>query len=462
MMVMVLLSVAFMWLVQIFLFEQNYVDSAITEVQTRLEPVMEDLKTEDLAYNDKLIPYLSKSASCKMILIGGKGELISLYSYGHPIDLKVAETESMVWSNVKRSEEFGQVLRGEQYKKIIQDGSRTLAFEIGIPVMYDGGQAYVVLYHSLTELNTVLDINRRQLVILSVILTLVAAILAYVLSRQFVKPIHVIKNTVDSLAEGNLDATPGLRLNDELGQLSLSVEKLGQALNRVDVLRKEVIANVSHELRSPLSLIAGYAEMVRDVSWKDDARRIDNLNLIIREAGRMSEMVSDIMDYSQFQAGYLQLKKDWYNLFEVVESEVTHCKQSGLEYQIQIRLESPQTDISILVDALKISQVIRNLLYNAINHTQNGQTITVAIRKENDYVLVSVTNTGEPIPEADREVIWERYQRSQHHGGRRQGTGIGLSIVSAILKAHEIPYGVDCKDGLTIFWFSCPKEIVEQ
>lgn len=462
MMLLVLLSVAFMWVAQIFLFEQNYVDSAITEVQTRLEPVMEDLKTEDLAYNDKLIPYLSKSASCKMILIGGKGELIALYSYGYPIDLEVAETESMVWSNIKRSEEFGQVLRGEQYKKIIQDGSRMIAFEIGIPVMYDNGKAYVVLYHSLTELNTVLDINRNQLIALSVILTLAAAVLAYVLSRKFIKPIHVIKNTVDSLASGDLEATPGLHLKDELGQLSDSVEELGQALKRLDVLRKEVIANVSHELRSPLALITGYAEMVRDVSWKDDTRRDDNLNLIIHEAGRMSEMVDDIMDYSQLQAGYIQLKKDWYNLYEIVESEVVHCEQSAAEHQIRIRLESPQDDISIRIDALKISQVIRNLLYNAINHTAGGETITVAIEKGGNGCRVSVSNPGEAIPEEDRGVIWERYQRGQHHGGRRQGTGIGLSIVSTILKAHGMPYGVDCKDGLTIFWFACPEELMEQ
>lgn len=462
MMALVLFSVAFMWVAQIFLLERNYVDSTIGEVQSRLDPIMEDLKTEDLAHNDKLIPYLSKSTSGKMMLTDANGELIAMYSYGHPMDLQTAKTESFVWKGIKDSPEYRQMLLGEQYKKIIQDGSRMIAFEIGIPVMYDGQQAYVVLYHALNELHTVLSINRRQLAVLSVVLTLAAAILASILSRQFVGPIYIIKDTVDSLARGDLHVTPGLRLRDEPGQLSDSVEQLGQALRRVDVLRKEVIANVSHELRSPLALIAGYAEMVRDVSWKDDARRNDNLNLIISESGRMSEMVSDIMDYSQFQAGYLKLKKDWYNLYEIVESEVARCEQSAAEHRIRIKLESALTDIPAMVDALKISQVLRNLLYNAINHTKNGETITVAMEKSGEGCRISVANPGAPIPEEDREIIWERYQRSQHHGGRRQGTGIGLSIVSTVLKAHGIPYGVDCSDGMTIFWFFCPRKLLEE
>jgi signal transduction histidine kinase len=277
--------------------------------------------------------------------------------------------------------------------------------------------------------------------------------LAALLSRHFVKPIRIIKSTVDRLAKGELTATPGLSQKDELGQLSNSVEELSQALQRVDVLRKEVIANVSHELRSPLALIRGYAEMVRDINWKDDEKRNENLNLIIQEAGRMSEMVSDIMDYSQLQAGYVQLKKDWYNLYEIVESEVAHCKQNATEYGITIRLESTQQDIPVNVDAMKICQVMRNLLNNAVNHTADGEIISVVIEKLNNDIRVSVINPGEPIPEEDRAIIWERYQRSQHHGGRKKGTGIGLSIVSTFLKAHGMLYGVDCKEGLTTFWF---------
>jgi signal transduction histidine kinase len=454
MMLLVTLSIAFMWIVQIFLFERNYVDSTVAEVQSRLQPFIEELETKDLSVNEQLFSSLSKSVNGKMILIDSDGKMIAVYSLGHKILDEISlESMSGALKYLEQSKEYQEVLQGKSYQKIIRYGSEPMIIEIGIPVLYENQQTSIVLYHSMDQLHTVLRINRSQLVTLSITLTVAAAILAALLSRHFVKPIRTIKSTVDRLAKGELTATPGLSLNDELGQLSDSVDELSQALQRVDVLRKEVIANVSHELRSPLALISGYAEMVRDINWKNDEKRSENLNLIIQEAGRMSEMVSDIMDYSQLQAGYIQLKRDWYNLHEIVESEVAHCEQNSTEYGITIRLVSTEDDFPVLVDAMKICQVMRNLLNNAINHTVDGGIISVVIEKMNNEIRVSVINPGEPIPEEERAIIWERYQRSQHHGGRKKGTGIGLSIVSTFLKAHGMQYGVDCEKGFTTFWF---------
>lgn len=455
MMLLVSISIVFMWVVQIFLFERNYIDSTVAEVQSRLQPTIEQLKTKDLAHYDQLLPSISKTTNGKMMLIDDHGSLIALYSLGYRlIDVNSLEATCAFLNNLTKSEEYQQILQGKSYHRIIRSSSEPLVLEIGIPVVYDNQKALVVLYHSLDQLHTVLRINRNQLVTLSITLSLAAALLAALLSRHFVKPIHMIKTTVDKLTKGELTATPGLSLKDELGQLSNSVDELSQALQRVDVLRKEVIANVSHELRSPLAVIRGYAEMVRDINWKDDEKRKEDLNLIIQEAGRMSEMVSDIMDYSQLQAGYVQLKKDWYNLYELVNSEVIHCEQYAIEYGITIRLESYLSDLPVNVDAMKICQVMRNLLNNAVNHTADGEIISVVIEKLDNEIRVAVINPGEPIPPEDQIIIWERYQRSQHHGGRKKGTGIGLSIVSTYLKAHSMNYGVNCNETQTTFWFA--------
>ena len=349
---------------------------------------------------------------------------------------------------------------------------------------------------------TVLNLNRSQLIILSILLTGIASVLAAVLSRQFSRPIFQIKSAVDKLTENDFSISPDLERQDELGQLSQSVGKLRLALQRLDVLRREVIANVSHELRSPLALITGYAEMVRDITWKDDEMRNENLNLIISESNRMSEMVNDILDYSQFSAGYSSLKKEWCDLRDIVTAELTRCRQAAAEHGITLTLlvaeetsdrrssapaadAQPSQPFFFEIDALKMSQVMRNLLNNAINHTPGNQEIlirltpdptswpvfpglaqatsdTISINQSSAQTaaqkpccLVEVANPGDSIPEEDRSIIWERYQRSQHQSGRRLGTGIGLSIVSTILKAHDMPYGVDCKDGYNIFWFIC-------
>lgn len=456
MMALILLSVGFLWFGQIFLFEQNYLNSAMSEVETRLEPVMEQIKTVDLAENTEILSYLSTTANGKMMLTDESGKLLAMYTYGHPMDLGEAEQASATWKTIRESDEYQSLLLGEQYKKVTNAGGKPVSFEIGIPILYEGERAYVVFYRMMNEAGTVLDVNRQQLMLLSILLTLVAAIFAAFLARRFTRPIQEVKQAVDRLAAGDLAAVPQLKLEDEIGQLAHSVEKLGQALQRVDILRKEVIANISHELRSPLALISGYAEMVRDINWRDDQKREDDLNLIIHEARRMSEMVSDILDYSQFQSGYIKLKKDSYNLCDIVEAEVTHCAPTAAENGLAIELAGASQEIPIFADALKLSQVIRNLLYNAINHTEGGTTITVTVTREKELCRVSVANPGTPIPKEEQELIWERYQRSQHQGGRSQGTGLGLSIVSTILKAQGMSYGVGCLNGLTVFWFSAP------
>lgn len=453
MMILVILTIVFMWGFQIYFMEQNYVNSSIAEVQEMLTPVLEELTRSDLAENDQMISYLTSIAQGKVMVADQNGQLIAFYSYNYPINLEEHHTDIQVWERIAKSEDYTSILSGKPYTKEIKEGIRICSYETGIPVTYKGQKAYVILYRSFTELYDVLDMNRQLLIILSILLLFAASLLAAFLAKKFTKPILLIKKTVDRLAEGDLSASPKLSRTDEIGQLADSVKALGVALQRVDVLRKEVIANVSHELRSPLSLIGGYAEMVRDITWKQDKKREANLNLIINETHRMSEMVQDIMDYSQLQSGYLQLNMGNYDLCEIVETEALRYESIARENHLTLQVIRPEEEYPIQADALKLSQVIRNLLNNAVNHTQDGGVITVLVELTARGCKVSVINSGDPIPEEDRALIWERYQRSQHQGARRQGTGIGLSIVSSILDAHSVTYDVDCNQGLTCFWF---------
>lgn len=456
MMAPVVLTVFFMWLFQIHFMEDNYITSSITEINQLLGPLTQELGRQDLADNDRLISALSNAADGKLMVIDNQGRLTALYSYGLPIRLEDSTEDIQVWESIRSSGEYQKILQREPYSLQREKRGRIVSYEIGIPVQYQGQEAYLLLYHSFSELYSVLDMNRRQLVIFSVLLTLAAALLAGLLSKRFTRPLLTIKKTVNRLAAGDLSAVPDLSRSDEIGQLAHSVEELGQALQRVERLRREVIANVSHELRSPLSLIAGYAEMVRDITWEDPEHRTQDLDLIISEARRMSEMVDDIMDYSQFQSGYLQLKMEDYDLAEIVVSETLRYERTVQENHLSLKILRAPGDYPIRADALKLGQVIRNLLNNAINHSQDGHTVTVTIARTGGAYRVSVINPGDPIPDEEKALIWERYQRSQHQGGRRQGTGIGLSIVSAILDAHGMNYGVECRNGLICFWFSCP------
>ena len=455
MMMLVLLGIGFMWMFHIYLFEQNYVKAALTETQKRLEPVMDDLSTQDLADDPRLLSRMSHMAGGEMILTNQQGKLNEMDSIGQKINIQEHQDEQIVLNVIVRRQEFQELLKGTPYRIVDRHRDRIFGFEMGFPVTYQGETCFVIL-HNMVMLKTTLDLNRRQLILLTILLTVTASVLALLVSRHFTRPVFQSKDAVDRLTRDDFSARPELKRDDELGQLSDSVEKLGQKLQQVDILRKEVIANVSHELRSPLAVIGGYAELVRDITWKNDSQREEDLNLIISETKRMSEMVTDILDYSQLQAGYIQLNKDWYQLYDILESEVSLCRPAAAQHQIRLKLECQDKDILLYLDALKISQVIRNLLYNAINHTKEDEEIRITIKQTADTICVAVINPGEPIPPEEQARIWERYQRSQHQSGRRLGTGIGLSIVSTILGAHKMSYGVDCQDNQICFWFSCP------
>ena len=455
MMALVLLAAVFIWTAQVFLFDKSYVESSVVEIVNRIEPIRAELETKDLADDANLLPYLSMSVGGKMLLINDQHELTEAYSMGYPVALASDSALLSSWCNIQEGEYYHFVTDREYFHDVHYVSRDNAWLYVGVPAQYYGMNVYILMMHPFADIYSVLSVNRQQLAVLCILLTLAASALAAVLSKRFTKPIFQIKRAVDSLAAGDLDAVPDVRRKDELGQLSDSVSELGTALKRVDILRKEVIANVSHELRTPLAHIGGYAEMARDLHRHADEKRTEDLDFIMHETSRMTEMVNDIMDYSQLQAGYLSLKKDKYNLYEIVESEVAGCERIAGENHISLCLESVTEEIPVLLDALKISRVIRNLLYNAVNHTQDGKAITIRIAAAENGVRVSVINPGEEIPEEDRALIWERYQRSQHQGGRKQGTGIGLSIVATILKAHDMPYGVDCLDGLTVFWFEC-------
>ena len=502
MMIPVMFGIGFMWVVQIFLFEQNYANAAVNEALNRLSPVMEDLRTRDIGEDEKLLSFISHIGG-ELLLVSEDGTLIKMYSSGHLVQPQEWERKLNDPEMTRQKPDFRELLAGRPYRHIERMHGKIIGYELGFPVTCNGEHNYLILRNALMT-RAVLNLNRSQLIILSILLTGIASVLAAVLSRQFSRPIFQIKSAVDKLTENDFSIGPDLERQDELGQLSQSVGQLRLALQRLDILRREVIANVSHELRSPLALITGYAEMVRDITWKDDEMRNENLNLIISESNRMSEMVNDILDYSQFSAGYSSLKKEWCDLRDIVTAELTRCRQAAAEHGITLTLlvtektsdhrsSAPAADVQssrpffFEVDALKMSQVMRNLLNNAINHTPENQEIRICLTpnpsarfQEIDGApiptgntasftdstsaeaafsasccLVEVINPGEPIPAEDRAIIWERYQRSQHQNGRRLGTGIGLSIVSTILKAHQMPYGVDCKNGYNDFWFLC-------
>lgn len=453
-MLLVIIGIAFLWTVQILLFEPNYIN--VTK-ESLLETVQETAAAiEEMAVDPDDLPeepllFLSKTIVGTLFLVDEDGEILAAFNNGQQLNIDGLRNEyNWLLSHAPT------VLDGESLSAV-EDFEKSSAILIGVPTTLFQRPAALLLSNTITQIEALQSLNRQQLFLFTIILTIFASTISFFLAQHFIRPIKTIKEAIIRLTNGELYSVPKLKRSDELGTLSESVADLSTELQRVDVLRKEVIANVSHELRSPLALITGYGEMVRDVSGSDERLRKEHMDLIISEAHRMSAMVDDIMDFSIMQAGYTQLKNEIWNTYEVVSSVVAYARGIANQYDITVDFEADRTNGNALFDRIKMEQVLRNLINNGINHTPKNERLLIKLTNTSAGTKVAVINPGKDIPPEQLELIWERYQRVQHQAGHKEGTGIGLAIVKTILTSHAFEYGAESKNGVTCFWFVVPR-----
>jgi signal transduction histidine kinase len=246
---------------------------------------------------------------------------------------------------------------------------------------------------------------------------------------------------------------------DEIGQLTRALNELGQELGKAEELRRELIANVSHELRAPLTIIRGYAETVRDVTWPIDAKREDQLNAIVEESARLGSLVSDILDYSKLQSGTESILPVAFSVEETLQELVSRFSLATGQTNTVLELTCPAGEV--VFDRGQLIQVVSNLLDNAVRHAREHSRIHVRGEARDGRMRISVENEGEPIPPDEIGKIWDRYHRAPKHGeAGGLGTGLGLAIVKSILERHGVDYGVESDTDKTVFWFETVGERV--
>ncbi|WRS28315.1 HAMP domain-containing sensor histidine kinase [Oscillospiraceae bacterium MB08-C2-2] len=296
-----------------------------------------------------------------------------------------------------------------------------------------------------------------QLTCISVIMIALAAALALLISNRVSRPIERLGRSARELAAGNYQVAFDGRGYQEIADLADILDQAARELAKTDSLRRELIANVSHDLRTPLTLITGYSEMIQELPGENVP---ENMQVIIDESKRLTSLVNDLLDLSRLQSGNQPLNPTRFNLTDEIEGilgRFTHfCQQDG--YQIDFVHSG---SCWVAADCDRIGQVIYNFMTNAITHTGPDKRITLTQLLENGRVKVSVTDTGEGIPEESLPYVWERYYKVDSvHKRMATGTGLGLSIVKAILSQHpDVEYGVVSSPGQgSTFWFSLPCE----
>ena len=284
-------------------------------------------------------------------------------------------------------------------------------------------------------------------------------IIAFLISKRVSSPIVAINSSAKELAKGNYDTTFKGEGYQEIRELNNTLNYAAKELSKVEGLRRELIANISHDLRTPLTMITGYGEVMRDIPGENTP---ENVQIIIDEAKRLTTLVNDILDISKFQSGNQVLKIEDFNLTKSIEEILLRYNKLTEQNGYKI-IFTHDEDVIIQGDEVKLSQVIYNLINNAITYTGEDKTVTLRQIIEEDWVKIEVIDSGEGIPEEDIPLIWDRYYKvNKTHKRAAIGTGLGLSLVKEILQLHEAEFGVESSLGEgSCFYFKLrlPKEI---
>jgi len=282
-------------------------------------------------------------------------------------------------------------------------------------------------------------------------MVLLATMLAIIISKHKSKPIEKINQSAKALATGNYETK--FRGNGylEIKELSDTLNTAATELSKVDRLRCELIANVPHDLRTPLALIYSYAEMMHDFP---DEVTPEQSQIIMDETKRLTSLVNDMLDISLLEAGVSKLNKTNYNLTESLRKTINRMNELVKNEGYKLDFVYSE-DVHVFADEVKITQVFYNLLLNAITHSNDDKTVIVRQIIKEDTVKIEVIDHGEGIRQSDLPYIWERYYKvDKSHKRPIMGAGLGLSIVKKVIEMHNGKYGVESEEGKgSVFWF---------
>lgn len=323
-------------------------------------------------------------------------------------------------------------------------------------VFETGGMIYLMLLDcELTPVDAIVRTLQTQFIWIAGVLLGIAFLFALLLSRIVAKPLILITQKAERLSAGEFEADfkgEGYREVEELADaLSFAAKEIGAT----ERLQRELIANISHDLRTPLTMIKGYSEMMRDIPGENSP---ENIQAVIDEATRLSELVSDLMDLSKLQSGTLKPEFSNFDLTQVLRDALARydalIRHKGYHIETVIDVES----VFVQADRTMILQVIYNLVGNAVNYTGADKRVLVSETVKDGVVRISVADNGEGIPPERMKEIWDRYYRvDREHRRAVMGTGLGLSIVKNVMEAHRASYGVESAVGAgSVFWFELP------
>lgn len=321
----------------------------------------------------------------------------------------------------------------------------------------DGTSLSLTFHALITPVNATVATLQRQLYIITGIMIMLSILLALIIAKRVSRPIEDINKSAKHLAKGDYSTEFKGTGYLEIAELSHTLNAASYELSKVEGLRRELMANISHDLRTPLSLIYSYAEMMHDFSNEITP---DQTETIMEETKRLTSLVNDVFEISQLETGTMELNLSEFNITDNLGSAIKRMeelmKKDGYIFNFIY-----EEEITVTADEVKIGRVFYNLLINAINYSLEEKEITVKQKSGEKTVRIEISDKGEGISEDNLPHIWDRYYKiDKNHKRAVTGSGLGLSIVKKIIELHGGSYGVESEVGEgSTFWFKLNRSI---
>ena len=368
--------------------------------------------------------------------------------------------------------------KGDDYtlqEVTLEDGSRYYEC-YGFLTDSAGKRKMFIISMPLTNIEILSKGNGVVFLVFSIVILLLGGLAVFLCTNRVTRPIRKLSELSRKMADLDFSARYEGNASDELGELGRNMNELSERLavsyeelrvtndqlekeleekEHVDEMRRDFISNVSHELKTPIALIQGYAEGLKDVREDEESFNY-YLDVITDEADRMNRMVKKLTTLNQLEFGSAEMSIEPFSISDMVEEMVQASRKKIEETGARVSIEGVR-DMTVLGDEFEIEEVLTNYYSNAFNHLEEPKRIVITLEDLGEKCRVSVFNNGEQIPEDEMDKIWIKFYKVDKARTREYGgSGIGLSIVRAIMDAHHSDYGVYNKEDGVVFWFELP------
>jgi len=313
---------------------------------------------------------------------------------------------------------------------------------------------YVFVNAPIEPLDSTISILQDQFIYVTVVVMILAAFVSMIISSQISRPLAKMTDSARKLAKGDVRVKFDTDGYSEATELAQTLNFATGELAKMDDLRKDLVANVSHDIKTPLTMIKAYAEMIKDLSGNNPQKRDEHLDIILHEANHLDRLVNDMLQLSQYQSQSLNINEAPIHVLTMIKNVVQLFTGFTENNQCTIEIEVDEALMAI-ADEIKISQVLYNFVNNAIRHMGDDQKVIIKAYSKKEKIRVEVIDHGEGIEDSELPYIWDRYYKVNKHFTRAsQGTGLGLAIAKSICEASKIDFGVisEVNKGTTFYF----------